>query len=97
MNENVTISGDGFAFAAHYSPWRRHWVGKCTCGATLKSIFRDRSCDLPLFFMKIHAEASHGTTAQPAQIDAEPGQGRENGAGVGKETGAAATTSVEGM
>ena len=36
-------------------------------------------------------------TAQPAQIDAEPGQGRENGAGAGKETGAAATTSMEGM
>ena len=43
------------------------------------------------------AEAIAYASAQPAQVDAETGQGRENGAGVGKETGAAATTSVEGM
>lgn len=58
--DEVAVSGNGFTFGARWSRWRRRWVGRCTCGATLKPIFTERSCEMPLAFMKIHGEASHG-------------------------------------
>jgi hypothetical protein len=41
-------------YTLRYSRWRRRWVGRCSCGATLKPIFRDRADrDLPRFFMEL--------------------------------------------
>lgn len=63
MRDEARVESPAFTFTAHYSPLRRRWIGRCTCGATLKPIFRERSCDLPLFFMEVHGKADHPLAA----------------------------------